>query len=63
MIGTLRLADPQNDFLKPGGAFYDAVKQSVNDNQGSPSQPRGWFFRRQERILAGLGWRTHSTNV
>jgi nicotinamidase-related amidase len=29
---ALVITDPQNDFLKPGGAFYDAVKQSVNDN-------------------------------
>ena len=26
------IIDPQNDFLKPGGAFYDAVKQSVTEN-------------------------------
>jgi nicotinamidase-related amidase len=29
---ALVITDPQNDFLKSGGAFYDAVKQSVNDN-------------------------------
>ena len=29
---ALVVTDPQNDFLKPGGAFYDAVKQSVEEN-------------------------------
>jgi len=31
-VTALVITDPQNDFLKPGGAFYDAVKQSVSDN-------------------------------
>ncbi len=31
-ITGLVITDPQNDFLKPGGAFYDAVKQSVIEN-------------------------------
>ena len=31
-VTALVITDPQNDFLKPGGVFYDAVKQSVNDN-------------------------------
>ena len=31
-ITALVVTDPQNDFLKPGGAFYDAVKQSVIEN-------------------------------
>ena len=29
---ALVVTDPQNDFLKPGGAFYDAVKQSAEEN-------------------------------
>ena len=31
-ITALVITDPQNDFLKPGGAFWDAVKQSVTEN-------------------------------
>ncbi len=31
-ITALVVTDPQNDFLKPGGAFYDAVKESVIEN-------------------------------
>ncbi len=31
-ITALVVTDPQNDFLKPGGAFWDAVKQSVTEN-------------------------------
>lgn len=31
-ITALVITDPQNDFLKPGGAFWDAVKQSVEEN-------------------------------
>ena len=31
-ITALVVTDPQNDFLKPGGAFYDAVKESVTEN-------------------------------
>ena len=31
-VTALVITDPQNDFLKPGGVFYDAVKQSLNDN-------------------------------
>jgi len=28
----LVVTDPQNDFLSPKGVFWDAVKQSVTDN-------------------------------
>ncbi len=31
-VTALVVTDPQNDFLKPGGAFWDAVKQSVNEH-------------------------------
>ena len=31
-VTGLVITDPQNDFLKPGGAFWDAVKQSVEEN-------------------------------
>ena len=31
-LTALVITDPQNDFLHPDGVFWDAVKQSVNDN-------------------------------